>query len=418
MTVAHTIFATSTRITTHVSARFKFIEMDTALLRAYRLVWADLTLLLDTALIYYSRRGGMSATDDEELSLRGLGQGLSCLLQAEQHEEDELEGPLEDDVLDFSEDTTAIRQLLWQFTHGVVLEFVAEELSQYPFWAAKVNTVVSGKEKSLLSAVLNVADFFRYRLAQGGFRRLFEGSVPYLGASAILHHHHLQKSVVFFINMVKSQLPRKPSLNIQPNAFRPHPVSTSMKRRSGIKKKASRKNSISNVLGKVAVAAMVHPLLLLSVRMVSTSDLNGQNWVSAYFSLVTTQGISALYTGLRISGMLALLPFSPWYTMGIPETVLFRRMSGQGKDDSLGGSFSVIYDAVAGEGLLGLLSYGLLTFSQTLPGFATFAATRALLWLVCGTTIQREKQYKRRKEILEDLWPKSPHLPPFINSKN
>ena len=59
----------------------------------------------------------------------------------------------------------------------------------------------------------------------------------------------------------------------------------------------------------------------------------------------------------------------------------------------------MFYDAIADEGSLGLLSFGLLTGCQVAPGFVTFAATRSLLWLVCGATMQRQRQYKRRKEV-------------------
>lgn len=52
--------------------------------------------------------------------------------------------------------------------------------------------------------------------------------------------------------------------------------------------------------------------------------------LSAYWTLVTTQGIPVLYTGLKISLLLGLLPMQkPLYLLGIPETVLFRRMSGE-----------------------------------------------------------------------------------------
>lgn len=45
---------------------------------------------------------------------------------------------------------------------------------------------------------------------------------------------------------------------------------------------------------------------------------------------MTTQGIPILYTGLKISLMLGLIPIQkPFYLLGIPETVLYRRMSGE-----------------------------------------------------------------------------------------
>ncbi|CAE7704467.1 unnamed protein product, partial [Symbiodinium microadriaticum] len=130
-----------------------------------------------------------------------------------------------------------------------------------------------------------------------------------------------------------------------------------------------------SIAGRVVVAGLSHPLLLLSVRMLTSPELQSQNWLSAYLSLVTTQGIPVMYTGLRISLSLALLPIAPLYSFGVPETVTYRRMSGQGEDDRLGGSFSVIYNALVEEGALGLMGYGLLTAVQVVPGFFTFIAS-------------------------------------------
>jgi hypothetical protein len=69
----------------------------------------------------------------------------------------------------------------------------------------------------------------------------------------------------------------------------------------------------AGILSKLATAVMVHPLLLLSVRMLSSPELAGQNWLSAYLTLVTTHGLPILYTGLRISLLCALVPLPPWY---------------------------------------------------------------------------------------------------------
>jgi hypothetical protein len=82
--------------------------------------------------------------------------------------------------------------------------------------------------------------------------------------------------------------------------------------------------------------------------------------------------------------------------------IIFFLQSGQGQRDSLGGSYSVLYDAIADEGSLGLLSFGLLTACQVVPGFLCFATTRTLLWLLCGPTRQRQRQHKRRKEVRDN----------------
>ena len=71
--------------------------MDAALLHLYRLVWADGTMLLDAATIYYSRRplGGYTLTD--------FAKGLSLLIKKE-NEHDHLEQLMEgEEVVDFTE---------------------------------------------------------------------------------------------------------------------------------------------------------------------------------------------------------------------------------------------------------------------------------------------------------------------------
>jgi hypothetical protein len=71
--------------------------MDAALLHSYRLIWADVTMLLDTATIYYSRRptGGYSLTD--------FAAGLSLLIKKESDEEESGQHHEEEDVVDFTE---------------------------------------------------------------------------------------------------------------------------------------------------------------------------------------------------------------------------------------------------------------------------------------------------------------------------
>jgi hypothetical protein len=67
-----------------------------------------------------------------------------------------------------------LRRLLWQFTHGVVFEFLAEEISQYPFWAAKVVSVVKKDFRANLNVLTSAFQFFEQTFARGGIRALFE----------------------------------------------------------------------------------------------------------------------------------------------------------------------------------------------------------------------------------------------------
>jgi hypothetical protein len=70
-----------------------------------------------------------------------------------------------------------MQKVLWQFTHGVALEFLVEELSQYPFWAAKVVAVVDQTYRQNLNVVTSAFNFFTNAYARGGIRAIFEVSL-------------------------------------------------------------------------------------------------------------------------------------------------------------------------------------------------------------------------------------------------
>eukprot|EP00602_Paraphysomonas_sp_CaronLab_P006342 CAMPEP_0185028280 /NCGR_PEP_ID=MMETSP1103-20130426/13938_1 /TAXON_ID=36769 /ORGANISM="Paraphysomonas bandaiensis, Strain Caron Lab Isolate" /LENGTH=349 /DNA_ID=CAMNT_0027562655 /DNA_START=46 /DNA_END=1092 /DNA_ORIENTATION=+ len=349
--------------------------MDAVLLNYYRVLWSEFVILYDAATVYHKRR-------PTGKSVKEFGEGLHALVKSEINSN----SPAfydDDEILDFSEDRV-IRKVLWQFTHGVVLEFIAEELSQYPFWAAKVVTVVNKSYREDVNVLRSAFRFFEHTYARGGIRAIFEGNVPYLAAAAVVNYDHLQKTMRGFITVLESHLPRLPSSSLSLNQQGKGQKSAKRRRSNdfdGAKKNEVQSSwTLASTAGRVAIAVMVHPLLLLSVRMITDPQLRSQNWLSAYWSLVSTQGIPVLYTGLRISLSLALLPLKPVYSLGVPECVLFRRMSGQGVEDRFGGSFSVIYSALVEEGALGLVGYGILTAAQVIPGFLSFVASRWCLW--------------------------------------
>ena len=75
-----------------------------------------------------------------------------------------------------------MQKVLWQFTHGVALEFLVEELSQYPFWAAKVVTVVDNTYRQNLNILTAVVRFFENTYERGGIRAFFEVCIEYIRA--------------------------------------------------------------------------------------------------------------------------------------------------------------------------------------------------------------------------------------------
>ena len=77
------------------------------------------------------------------------------------------------DVLLFYTDTV-MQKVLWQFTHGVALEFLVEELSQYPFWAAKVVAVVDKSYRQNINVLKAAFNYFKNTYERGGIRAIFE----------------------------------------------------------------------------------------------------------------------------------------------------------------------------------------------------------------------------------------------------
>lgn len=56
------------------------------------------------------------------------------------------------------------------------------------------------------------------------------------------------------------------------------------------------------------------------------------------------------------------------------------------------------------EGTLGLVGYGILSAAQIIPGFISFAASKWLIWLLFGNSRQREKQYRKRKAVILNMF--------------
>jgi Mitochondrial carrier protein len=169
-------------------------------------------------------------------------------------------------------------------------------------------------------------------------------------------------------------------------------------------------------LANGVAAAIAHPFYVLSARMATNSDysqcdksdellsqtsavaittysvgsfvarLAKENWIRSYFNIVSREGVSSLYNGVRISFGAAMLysavPLSMTGLFGLYESVFLRRIISQAGCLSAGKSFSgdsfslILRSMVSMEGYMSLFRYGVFCTLQILPGFVTFVCSR------------------------------------------
>ena len=55
---------------------------------------------------------------------------------------------------------------------------------------------------------------------------------------------------------------------------------------------------------------LAHPLLALSVKMVTLPELETTNWFLSYLHTIAHQGVGGLYSGIRASLLFAALPIN------------------------------------------------------------------------------------------------------------
>ena len=104
-------------------------------------------------------------------------------------------------------------EMSWEFIHSIVIQFCAEELSQYPFWAAKValsTTDINAwhLEQSVFSAFWKLLS---RKFQSGGLFSLYHGCVPYVVAAYLYNVAHVELLFRKFFVIVVSAIPRSPS---------------------------------------------------------------------------------------------------------------------------------------------------------------------------------------------------------------
>lgn len=391
--------------------------MDFHLTQYFRLVSDDVVLINDVVRIYRKKRS-------EPLTLKEFTESLSRVIEIESQDvaiatsnsnSNTFSYKTKNNVINnsnnsnFKNSNMKLRDIFWDFFHSVLLKFSLEELSQYPFWAAKVILTTSPTlTHTTITAMISAwFQLIRTRYQEDGIAGLYEGYIPFLAASIIQNYESFENSLRRFFVAIMTTPVNSPTTSLSNNMLYKVTRKHSHDALNNFKSKPQKSKTYTmGLLERVISSTLSHPFLCLSVAMLHNPRLRGQNWVFSSLSILSTAGIRGLYSGLRTSTGFSLLPISSIFLFGISETIIYRSMTwvGRSQDDRSGGLLSVAQTIVKNDGIAGLLQYGLLTTIQIAPGFAAFIATRSLLWLFLGSSLQRKGQYSRRIQILEEFW--------------
>lgn len=128
-------------------------------------------------------------------------EGLAVVVERESHEivpelqyPEALVAPRIEYANNKKSNNELFREIAWEFVHSIIIQFSAEELSQYPFWAAKValsTTDITAwhLDQSLFSAFWTLLSL---KFHEGGMWALYHGCVPYAVAAYLYNIAHVE----------------------------------------------------------------------------------------------------------------------------------------------------------------------------------------------------------------------------------
>ena len=202
------------------------------------------------------------------------------------------------------------------------------------------------------------------------------------------------------------------------------------------------KNSTSSLNSAVIGLKDINPLTI-----VRSFNFNGSNnWWTVLLEIAAKKGfVFCLYRGLRSVLAANLIPYQYGNMLpGVIETLLFRRMIRPIHEDELSdirdlsknvdipshtritstsitagtqGLFLEAQTMIRKHGVWSLTAYAYMTAMQVIPGYFNFLSSRILLFLTLGPSQIRERQLRRRKELVA-AWIKRTEKKRRKNSKN
>ena len=104
-------------------------------------------------------------------------------------------------------------EMSWEFVHSIIIQFCAEELSQFPFWSAKVALSTTDINAWHLeqSVFLAFWKLLSRKFQSDGLFALYHGCVPYVVAAYFYNVAHVELLFRKFFVIVVSSIPRSPS---------------------------------------------------------------------------------------------------------------------------------------------------------------------------------------------------------------
>ena len=189
--------------------------MDFDITRLFRSICDDVQMLIDVYQITPQCRRPVGRP-----FLECFTEGLAAVVERESaeivptlHYPDSLGGPRVDYANNKASNNELLWEMTWEFVHSIIIQFCAEELSQYPFWAAKValsTTDINAwhLEQSVFSAFWKLLS---RKFQSGGLFALYHGCVPYVVAAYFYNIAHVELLFRKFFVIVVTSIPRSPS---------------------------------------------------------------------------------------------------------------------------------------------------------------------------------------------------------------
>lgn len=160
----------------------------------YRRCWDDLIAISDVSWFYYHK-------ESKTKSLREFATLLANLTTVERRnfkkpKSFKFNTKLQDED-DVPEASTIV---LWEYYRDIIFQYWLDDLTQYPFWAAKI-LVIAHPQEFGLDVIDEMFHMIRKTFKEQGFMSLFVGAIPYLSASMICNFNELSKaSQLFFMD--------------------------------------------------------------------------------------------------------------------------------------------------------------------------------------------------------------------------
>jgi hypothetical protein len=184
--------------------------MDFTLTQTYRKIYHDIVLIHDV--IKYCQRRKLTGN-----FVNNFADGLAVLMSVECNEPDTIPLPLlSAPTIETEQERKQIQwEVFVEFIHSIVLQFSLEELSQFPFWSAKIATAIANDSITTTDVAkgMPTLDLYLYSmrsliskplstLLNNGPWALYEGCLPFLSAAVVYNFAQLQTSVQRFMSTI------------------------------------------------------------------------------------------------------------------------------------------------------------------------------------------------------------------------